>query len=94
MVQMVQMVQMSRKMEGDYLPYQLSFNASIGHILRLLVGLPYLSPGAIPSQLNYFYELAPSLVLPPRRERKYPRAVKPRPQKYAKKSRSALTDRH
>ena len=81
---MVQMVQMSRKMEGDYLPYQLSFNAFIGHILRLLVGLPYLSPGAIPSQHNYFYELAPSLVLPPRRERKYPRAVKPRPQQYVK----------
>lgn len=79
-----QMVQMTKKMEGDYLPYQLSFNASIGHILRLLVGLPYSSPGAIPGQLKYFYELAPSLVLPPRRERKYPRAVKPRPQKYAK----------
>lgn len=79
-----QMVQMTKKMKGNYLPYQLSFNASIGHILRLLVGLPYSSPGAIPGQLKYFYELAPSLVLPPRRERKYPRAVKPRPQKYAK----------
>jgi hypothetical protein len=64
-----QMVQMSIKMEGDYLLYQLSFNASIGHILRLLVGLPYSSTGAIPGQLKYFYELAPSLVLPPRREK-------------------------
>jgi hypothetical protein len=79
-----QMMQMSRKMKGDYLPYQLSFNASIGHILRLLIGLPYSSLGAILGQLRYFYELAPSLVLPLRRERRYPRAVKPRPQKYAK----------
>ena len=67
-----QMVQMTKQMKGDYLPYQLSFNALVGHVLRLLVGLPYSSPGAIPGQLKYFYELAPSLVLPPRRERKYP----------------------
>lgn len=78
-----QMVQMTKQMKGDYLPYQLSFNACVGHVLRLLVGLPYSSPGAIPGQLKYFYELAPSLVLPPRRERKYPRTVKPKPQRYA-----------
>ena len=80
-----QMVKMAKQLKGDYLPYQLSFNGSLGHIMRLLVGLPYSSPGAIPGQLKYFYELAPSLVIAPRRERSYPRAVKPRPKRYAKK---------
>ena len=37
-------------MKGDYLPYQLSFNASVGHVLWLLVGLSYSSPRAIPGQ--------------------------------------------
>lgn len=49
-----QMVQMTKQMKGDYLPYQLSFNASVGHVLRLLAGLPYSSLAAIPAQLKYF----------------------------------------
>ncbi len=80
-----QMVQMCFNLKGNYLPYQLSFNGSIAHIMRLIVGLPYSSPGAIPGQLKYFYAMAESLILEPRRERKYPRAVKKRPQKYAYK---------
>ena len=80
-----QMVRMAKQLHGDYLPYQLSFNGSLGHVMRLLVGLPYSSPGAIPGQLKYFYELAPSLIIAPRRERSYPRAVKPRPKRYARK---------
>ncbi|BAJ01294.1 hypothetical protein SVI_1323 [Shewanella violacea DSS12] len=79
-----QMVKMCHKLKGDYLPYQLSFNGSLAHILRLLVGLPYSTPGAIPRQLKYFYDMAESLILEPRRTRSYPRMVKRRPQKYAR----------
>ncbi|AQS38022.1 transposase family protein [Shewanella psychrophila] len=79
-----QMVKMCHQLKGDYLPYQLSFNGSLAHILRLLVGLPYSTPGAIPRQLKYFYDMAESLILEPRRTRSFPRTVKRRPQKYAR----------
>lgn len=79
-----QMVKMCHQLKGDYLPYQLSFNGSLAHILRLLVGLPYSTPGAIPGQLKYFYDMAESLILAPRRIRSFPRMVKRRPQRYAR----------
>ncbi len=79
-----QMVEMCFVLKGHYLPYQLSFNGALAHIMRLLVGLPYSSPGAIPQQVKHFYGMAESLILPPRRERTFPRCVKPRPQRYAR----------
>jgi len=86
-----QMVKMTHYLKGDYLPYQLSFNGALAHIVRLLVGLPFSSPGAIPGQLRSFYELTKSLVIEPRRERNYPRVVKKRPQRYPiKKCQSVL----
>lgn len=79
-----QMVKMCHALKGNYLPYQLSLNGSLAHIMRLLVGLPYSSPGAVPRQLKHFYTMAESLILEPRRSRSFPRTVKPRPQRYAK----------
>lgn len=79
-----QMVNMCHQLKGDYLPYQLSFNGSLAHILRLLVGLPYSTPGAIPRQVKHFNEMTESLILAPRRDRVFPRMVKPRPQRYAR----------
>lgn len=79
-----QMVSMCHQLKGDYLPYQLSFNGSLAHILRLLVGLPYSTPGAIPRQVKHFHEMVESLILAPRRDRSFPRMVKPRPQRYAR----------
>lgn len=84
-----QMVEMCFSLKGNYLPYQLSFNGAIAHIMRLLVGLPYSSPGAIPQQLKHFYGMAESLILPPRRERTFPRCVTPRPQRYARNKNAA-----
>ncbi|CAM4045616.1 IS4 family transposase [Vibrio aerogenes] len=84
-----QMVQMCMNLKGDYLPYQLSFNGALAHIMRLLVGLPYSSPGAIPGQLKNFYSICESLILEPRRQRSFPRVVKPKPCKYPRKSRAA-----
>ncbi|SQI43867.1 Transposase DDE domain [Serratia plymuthica] len=77
-----QMVKMAFHLKGDYLPYQLSFSGTISEILRLLIGLPLCSPGAVPGHLKYFYEVAGSLVLPGRRERSYPRELKSLKRKY------------
>ena len=79
-----QMVEMCHQLKGDYLPYQLSLNGSLAPILRVLVGLPYSIAGAIPGQLKYFYDMAESLILEPRRTRSFPRTVKQRHQRYAR----------
>lgn len=77
-----QMVKMAFSLKGNYLPYQLSFSGSLTEILRLLIGLPWSSPGAIPGHLKHFYSNAAMLKLPPRRERKYEREVRPKKPKY------------
>ncbi|MDU4840959.1 MAG: IS4 family transposase [Leclercia adecarboxylata] len=77
-----QMVKMAFSLKGDYLPYQLSFSGSVAEILRLLIGLPWSSPGAIPGHLKHFYSNAAMLKLPGRRERKYEREVRPKRSKY------------
>jgi len=79
-----QMVKMCHTLKGNYLPYQLSFNGALAQIMRLLLGLPYSTPGAVPRQLRNFYCMTESLILPARRERTFPRQVKPRPQRYAR----------
>lgn len=84
-----QMVELCFTLKGNYLPYQLSFNGTLAHIMRLLVGLPYSTPGAIPRQLKSFHSMAESLILEGRRERTFPRTVKPRPKKYDQKKNAA-----
>jgi IS4 transposase len=84
-----QMTQMCMMLKGDYLPYQLSFNGALAHIMRLLVGLPYSSPGKIPGQLKSFYGMSESLILAPRRQRSFPRSVKKRPSRYPTKRSAA-----
>lgn len=84
-----QMVQMCINLKGDYLPYQLSFTGAIAQMIRLLVTLPYSQPGTVPRQHKHMQEMAKTLILPGRRERTFPRTVKPRPQKYAKKKNAA-----
>ena len=79
-----QVINMCHTLKGDYLPYQLSFNGSLAQIMRLLVGLPNPTSGAIPRQLKYLYGMAESLILKPRRERGFLRSVKPKPQRYAR----------
>ncbi|MEQ9924961.1 IS4 family transposase [Pectobacterium brasiliense] len=81
-----QMVKMAFSLKGEYLPYQLSFSGAISEILRLLISLPWASPGAIPGQLKQFYSNAAMLILPPRREREYPREVREKRSKYPLKN--------
>ncbi|MFU7510388.1 transposase, partial [Vibrio cholerae] len=45
--------------------------------------LPAVAPGRYPEVLRYILDMAESFVLPERRERTYPRAVKKRPSRYA-----------
>ena len=45
--------------------------------------MPLVSPGTLPSVVKGLSLIAKAFVLPPRRERHYPRAVKNRPQRYA-----------
>ncbi len=77
-----QMVRMAFELKGDYLPYQLIFSGSISEITRLLITLPWASPGKMPGELRTLYEKAKWLVLPGRRERSYPRELREKSQKY------------
>lgn len=77
-----QMVRMAFELKGDYLPYQLSFSGTISEISRLLITLPWASPGKMPGELRTLYEKAKWLVLPGRRERSYPRELRVKAQKY------------
>ncbi|KZN50965.1 hypothetical protein N482_06010 [Pseudoalteromonas luteoviolacea NCIMB 1942] len=52
-----QMTQMCMMLKGDYLPYQLSFNGALDHIMSLIIGLPYSSSGTLPRQLKNFYDM-------------------------------------
>lgn len=77
-----QMVKMAFSLKGDYLPYQLSFSGSLAEIMRLLIGLPWSSPGAVPGHLKHFYSNAAMLKLPLRREREYEREIRQKKSKY------------
>ncbi|KKF36680.1 IS4 family transposase [Erwinia tracheiphila] len=80
-----QMVQMAFHLKGDYLPYQLSFSGAISEIIRMLITLPWASPGKMPGELRTLYEQAKWLVLPGRRERSYPRELRVKSRKYPDK---------
>lgn len=77
-----QMVRMAFELKGDYLPYQLSFSGSVSEITRLLITLPWASPGKMPGELRTLYEKAKWLVLPGRRDRSSPREIRAKAQKY------------
>lgn len=75
------MAQMAYSLKGVE-PNQLSFNQSAILIIKELTIMPAVSPGKIPRVINEMMAMGEAFVLPGRRERSYPRAVKKRPQKY------------
>lgn len=77
-----QMARMAYSLKGIE-PNQISFSQAACFIIKELMLLPAVSPGRVPEVINYLTEMAQAFVLPTRRERSYPRAVKKRPQKYA-----------
>ena len=76
-----QMAQMAYSLKGIE-PNELSFTQTAAFLIKQLTLLPAVSPGRIPEVLNSLTEMAQAFVLPHRRERTYPRAIKRRPQKY------------
>lgn len=75
------MAQMAYSLKGVE-PNQLSFNQAAILIIKELTIMPAVSPGKVPQVINQMMAMAQAFVLPGRRERSYPRAVKKRPQKY------------
>jgi IS4 transposase len=76
-----QMAQMAYSLKGVE-PSELSFSQASAYIIKELTLLPAVSPGRVPEVVRHLTEMAPAFVLPHRRERQYPRAVKKRPQRY------------
>lgn len=72
-------------------PLRMSFHVCSLAIINLLRFAPLLSAGTLPKQLQTLMDNATMFVLPHKRERTYPRVVKPKSQKYPiKKCQSAL----
>ncbi len=55
------------------------------YLIHELSCMQYVSPGNIPGRVAELEKQAGQFVLPMRRERSYPRSMKPRPQKYSVK---------
>jgi IS4 transposase len=83
-----QMGRMAYSLKGIH-PNQISFKQAAAVIMKELTIMPMVSPGKVPYVINTLTEMAPAFVLPVRRERSYPRAVKRRPQKYATRKENA-----
>ncbi|MGU5769375.1 transposase [Aeromonas allosaccharophila] len=75
-----QMVKMAASLKG-YTASQRSFHMASVYLIHELSCMPYMSPGTIPTRVAELEKQAGQFVLPERRERSYPRGVKPRPQK-------------
>ena len=69
--------------QKSVMPYQIGFKQASLFLVGQLQLLPAVAPGRIPEVLNYIMEMSESFILPERRERSYPRAVKKRPCRYA-----------
>lgn len=63
-------------------PNQISFKQASHYLVGQLHILVNISPGKIPKVMEQMLEMASAFVLPERRERHYPRAIKKRPQRY------------
>lgn len=79
-----QMGQMAYSLKGIE-PNELSFSQATAFIIKELTLMPAVSPGRIPEVLRDMLSMASAFVLPHRRDRHYPRAVKRRPQRYPTK---------
>lgn len=75
-----QMARMAYSLDSIH-PNQLSFHQVAHFIIKELTMLPAVPPGRLPEVMRSMLEMAPSFLLPDRRERVCPRAVRARPQK-------------
>jgi IS4 transposase len=84
-----QMILMARSLKGVH-PNQLSFHGASLHIISHLSMLPFCTPGNIPKYVMDITKAAKQFVLPGRRERSYPRALKCSKNRYPIKKRNAV----
>jgi hypothetical protein len=63
-------------------PYQIGFKQAALYLTAQLSILPAVAAGSVPKVMNEILAMAESFVLPARRQRNYPRAVKKKPQRY------------
>lgn len=63
-------------------PYEIGFKQAALYLTGQLSLLPAVTPGKIPKVINEIMAMAESFVLPGRRQRHYPRAIKKKPQRY------------
>ncbi|MBL5860362.1 transposase [Serratia fonticola] len=75
------MAQMAYSLKGVE-SYQMGFKQSVLYLCSHLRLLPGVSSGKLPKVMEEILSMASSFVLPGRRSRHYPRAVKKRPQRY------------
>lgn len=83
-----QMVLMAKSLD-DIHPNQLSFHGASMHIIHELTQLSFCTPGNIPKYTMNITKSAKQFVLPSRRERQYPRALKCSKNRYPVKSKNA-----
>lgn len=76
------MVQMAYSLKGVE-PYQIGFKQASLYLTAQLSILPAVAPGKVPKIMSEILDMAESFVLPVRRVRHSPRAVKKKPQRYA-----------
>ncbi|MCG7542803.1 IS4 family transposase [Pseudoalteromonas sp. MM17-2] len=69
--------------QKSVMPYQIGFKQASLFLIGQLQLLPAVAPGRIPEVMSYILAMSESFILPERRERGYPRAVKKRPCRYA-----------
>ena len=72
--------------QADVAPTRISFVAALEMVREQLIAVSYLrTPGSIPEAFVRFEDRMKRLLLPPRRERSYPRAVKVKMSNYPRK---------
>jgi len=67
------------------LPNQISYRHTLHFVRAFWISAWLASPGVLPKRLQSLYDELPLLLLPPRRNRAYPRAVKIKMSNYPRK---------
>ncbi len=70
---------------ADVLPTAISYRHTLHFVRAFWISAWLASPGVLPKRLQHLYEELPLLLLPPRRNRSYPRAVKIKMSNYPRK---------
>ena len=76
---------------ASVLPNQISYRHTLHFVRAFWLSAWFASPGVLPKRLHALYDELQLLLLPPRRNRTYPRAVKIKMSNYPRKRRRSET---